>query len=65
MLFSCVSMVLFVPFIFSLLSDMSNSLNRVELIGNLTADPEIKETPNGVKVASFSIATNKKWKDDS
>lgn len=44
---------------------MSNSLNRVELIGNLTADPEIRETPNGKKVAAFSIATNKKWKDEN
>lgn len=42
---------------------MSNSLNEVNLIGNLTADPEIRETPNGHKVASFSVATSKKWKD--
>jgi single-strand DNA-binding protein len=44
---------------------MSNSLNKVQLIGNLTADPEVKETPNGQKVASFSIATNRTWKDQS
>lgn len=44
---------------------MANSLNKVQLIGNLTADPEIKETPNGQKVASFSLATNKSWKDDN
>lgn len=31
----------------------------------MTADPEIKETPNGQKVATFSIATNRKWKDSS
>lgn len=42
---------------------MSNSLNKVQLIGNLTADPEIKQTPSGVAVATFSIATNKSWKD--
>lgn len=42
-----------------------NSLNKVELIGNLTANPEIRETPNGTKVASVSIATNRKWKDAS
>lgn len=42
---------------------MSNSLNKVQLIGNMTAAPEVKETPNGQKVASFSIATNRKWKD--
>ncbi len=44
---------------------MSNSLNKVQLIGNLTAEPEIRETPNGQKVATFSIATNRKWKDAS
>lgn len=40
-----------------------NSLNKVQLIGNLTAVPEVKETPNGQKVANFSIATNRTWKD--
>lgn len=42
-----------------------NSLNKVQLIGNTTAAPEVKETPNGQKVASFSIATNRVWKDAS
>lgn len=42
-----------------------NSLNKVQLIGNLTADPEVKETPNGQKVANFSVATNRVWKDTS
>ncbi len=40
-----------------------NSLNKVQLIGNLTADPEVKETPNGRKVAKLSIATSSSWKD--
>ncbi len=44
---------------------MSNSLNKVQIIGNLTAEPEIRETPNGQKVATFSIATNRRWKDAS
>jgi single-strand DNA-binding protein len=44
---------------------MSNSLNKVQIIGNLTADPEVRETPNGQKVATFSVATNRKWKDAS
>ncbi len=44
---------------------MSNSLNKVQLIGNLTAEPEIRETPNGQKVATFSLATNRRWKDAS
>lgn len=39
------------------------SLNKVQLIGNLTAQPEVRETPNGQKVANFSIATNRTWKD--
>lgn len=42
-----------------------NSLNKVQLIGNLTANAEVKETPNGQKVASFSIATNRVWKDSA
>lgn len=42
---------------------MSSSINKVFLIGNLTADPEIRETPSGHKVATFSVATEKKWKD--
>lgn len=42
-----------------------SSINKVLILGNLTADPEIKETPSGKKVASFSVATSIKWKDDS
>ncbi len=42
---------------------MANSLNKVQLIGNLTGDPEVRETPNGAKVATFSLATNYSWKD--
>ncbi len=33
------------------------------IIGNLTRDPEVKALPSGVKVASFSVATNRVWKD--
>ncbi len=44
---------------------MASSLNKVQIIGNLTADPEVRETPNGQKVATFSVATNRKWKDAS
>lgn len=40
-----------------------NSLNKVQLIGNVTAQPEIRETPGGQKVATFSLATNRSWKD--
>lgn len=38
-------------------------LNKAILIGNLTRDPEIKSLPSGMKVCSFSIATNRVWKD--
>ena len=38
-------------------------LNKVMLIGNITNDPETKATPNGVNFTKFSIATNRRWKD--
>ena len=38
-------------------------LNKAILIGNLTRDPELRSLPNGTKVCSFSIATNRVWKD--
>jgi len=38
-------------------------LNKVILIGNLTRDPELRSLPSGVKVCSFSLATNRVWKD--
>jgi single-strand DNA-binding protein len=38
-------------------------LNKVMLIGRLTADPEVRTTPQGITVASFSVATNRVWKD--
>ena len=41
------------------------SLNRVQLIGNLTADPEMKQIPGGQVVTSFSVATNFTWTDSS
>lgn len=42
---------------------MAMSLNRVQLIGNLTRDPEMRQIPGGATVASFGIATNFRWKD--
>jgi single-strand DNA-binding protein len=38
-------------------------LNKAFLIGNLTRDPELKALPSGINVCSFSIATNRVWKD--
>ncbi|MDO8430722.1 MAG: single-stranded DNA-binding protein [Candidatus Taylorbacteria bacterium] len=40
-------------------------LNKALIIGNLTRDPEIKALPSGIKVCSFSLATNHYWKDKS
>jgi single-strand DNA-binding protein len=41
------------------------SLNRVQLIGNLGKDPEVKYTPQGTPVAKLTIATNERYKDKS
>lgn len=38
-------------------------LNKAIIIGNLTRDPELKALPSGTKVCSFSLATNRVWKD--
>lgn len=39
------------------------SLNRAQIVGNLTRDPEMRYTPNGQAVCSFGIATNRRWRD--
>ena len=44
---------------------MAKSLNRVQLIGNLTRDPELRYTPNGTAVCSFGVATNRNWTTDA
>ena len=41
------------------------TLNRVQLIGRLGKDPESRFTPNGSKVAHFSLAVSNRWKDKS
>lgn len=41
---------------------MSKSLNKVILIGNLGADPEVRSTSNGSRVATLSLATSQQWK---
>ena len=40
-------------------------LNKAQVIGNVTQDIELKQTPNGQNVTSFSIATNRSWTDSS
>ena len=44
---------------------MAGSLNKVQLIGRLGSDPEIKQMVNGKNVARLSIATSQSWKDKS
>ena len=39
------------------------SLNRAQIIGNATRDPEFRRTPSGQGVASFSVATNRVYND--
>ena len=39
------------------------SLNRAQIIGNLTRDPEVKSLPSGQTVTNFAVATNRRWKD--
>ncbi len=41
---------------------MARSFNQVILMGNLTRDPEVRQTPNGQSVCSFSLALNRSYK---
>jgi single-strand DNA-binding protein len=41
---------------------MARSFNQVVLMGNLTRDPELRQTPNGQQVCSFSLALNRSYK---
>lgn len=41
------------------------NLNKAMIIGNLTRDPEVRTTPQGTSVCSFSVATNFVWNDQS
>ena len=42
---------------------MARSLNKVMLIGNVGADPDIRTTPSGTRVAKLSVATNRRYQD--
>jgi single-strand DNA-binding protein len=44
---------------------MPASFNSVTLLGNLTRDPDVRFTPQGVQVVDVSIALNHTWKDES
>lgn len=41
------------------------NLNKVFILGNLTRDPELRQTPSGQNVATFGVATNRAWTDRS
>jgi len=42
---------------------ITQCLNRVDIVGNLTRDPEMRTTTNGKRVVSCGVATNERWKD--
>jgi single-strand DNA-binding protein len=44
---------------------MARSLNQVIVMGNLTRDPELRQTPSGQNVCSFSLALNRSYKDQA
>jgi single-strand DNA-binding protein len=44
---------------------LARSLNKVMLIGNLGADPEVRSTPNGGRVATISLATSRQWNNQA
>src|SRR4051812_21700845 len=44
---------------------MAKSFNQAIIMGNLTRDPELRSTPGGQQVASFAVATNRSWMDQS
>jgi single-strand DNA-binding protein len=44
---------------------MSRSINQAIIIGNVGSDPEVRTTTSGTKVATFSLATSRTWKDGS
>jgi single-strand DNA-binding protein len=44
---------------------MARSVNQVILMGNLTRDPELRQTPNGQNVCSFSLALNRSYRNQT
>jgi single-stranded DNA-binding protein len=44
---------------------MAKSINKVILVGNVGADPEVKYTPSGIPVGKFTLATNERFKNKS
>ncbi|MBU0766273.1 single-stranded DNA-binding protein [Patescibacteria group bacterium] len=46
-------------------SGILSAVNRADIIGNITRDPELRTTTNGKQVLSIGVATNERWKDKS
>lgn len=44
---------------------MAKDFNQAIVMGNLTRDPELRTTPSGQNVVSFSVATNRSWQDNN
>jgi single-strand DNA-binding protein len=44
---------------------VARSFNQAIIMGNLTRDPELRNTPGGQQVASFAVATNRVWNDSN
>lgn len=44
---------------------MARSLNMVQIIGNVTQDPDVRQIPSGASVATVTVATNRAWKDQA
>ena len=42
-----------------------NSLNKAQIIGNITRDPELRQTKNGQSVCTLGVATNRRWNDST
>lgn len=42
---------------------MAGSLNKVTLLGNLVRDPEVRQSPDGTKIVTLSVATSEQWRD--
>ena len=42
-----------------------SSLNKVQIIGNVVRDPEIRETKDGKSIVNLTVATSQRWKDKS
>jgi len=59
------SLITSFQYIFYHTNNITMDLNKAQIIGRITQDLELKQTPNGQNVISFSVATNRNWTDSS